>query len=143
MIRSFSDLSRENSHRGKSMLNCEIKKYLYISSRSENYCSCRCDYLLIKIVVALHLKFYNSSAIRHSETGQQSLDYRSVVYARSHTSRIRTYIYTHTAIPSKNDMASTKMRVSCSHWYCFAHLRSKDRLKALHIHTRSSFRFSF
>lgn len=111
--------------------------------------------LIMFTVVALSRKFYyiqqrpqfvmmEGDNIYHSnDSNRLSINYihaRGYYITRIH---IHTHIHTRTVIPSRNDMASTKMRVSCSHWYCFAHLRKKDRSKALHIHTRSSLRFFF
>lgn len=105
-------------------------------------------------VVALFRKFYFTQqrprfAMMEGDSMYRSNRfYRSITYTyyiariRRHT-HTDTQTHTRTVIPSRNDMASTKMRVFCSHWYCFAHLRKKDRSKAPHIHTRSSLRFFF
>lgn len=131
------------------ILSCKIKIYLSENFIAQmiNYVYCGC--IFWKFYYTQHSQWWKGTSIYHSN---DSIDYRLITYMCTRiTSHVYAwaYTYTHTlhtythVIPSRNDMASTKMRVSCSHWYCFAHLRKKDRSKAPHIHTRSSLRFFF
>lgn len=106
-------------------------------------CVCVCVYVCEKNFTSSFLQtsedvlFLHGDHVTHVTKKREA--FRLIIDQLHTRTHLYAYAHVHTRTPLKSDMASTKMRVSCSHWHCFAHLRKKDRLEAHpYIHTSIS-----